>query len=207
MTRQRQRQGPPPESLEGFPPAIFDGVGFRAARQDPWWFCTCGQCRFDLGPEDPSGLGTLYAGTDPVSGVLEVIGPEFAGRPVARRFVAERTVWALAYDRPLQLADLVHRRAAGFGVTNELSTMVPYRVPQAWAKALADAGWDGISYRTRFNTSPQVTGMAWFDGAGAHGDWPATRWCDGDDPAMIEALAQFGIEVAEPPKLAALQVL
>ncbi len=78
------------------------------------------------------------------------------GRIIARRrFLADRTVWALTYDRPLVNADLTAVAAIGCGVTNELSTMVPYTVPQLWASAVDEYGWDGISYRTRFNPHPR----------------------------------------------------
>jgi hypothetical protein len=60
-----------------------------------------------------------------LAAVLEVIGPEVARGVVATEFLDVRTLHARDLDTPLSLADLVSRRAAGFGVTNELSTMVP----------------------------------------------------------------------------------
>lgn len=179
---------------------------YRAARHWPWWFCTCGNCRFDLDPGDDPPFGTLYAGTDEVTGMLETIGPELAGRAVARRFLSERTVWALAYDRPLELADLVSPGAVGFGVTNELSTMVPYDVPQQWATAFHHDGRDGVAYRTRFNTGPDATGLALFDDAGAHDDWVALAVCAGDADPILDALAERNIAVERPPRLADLDV-
>ncbi len=66
----------------------------------------------------------------------------------------------------MRTADLLSRRAIGFGVTNELSTMVPYDTPRRWSAALRGSGFDGISYRTRFDTGPTSRGRALFGPAG-----------------------------------------
>lgn len=206
MSRQRVVQALPPASLDGFPVTAHADAVYRVARREPWWFCTCGDCRFDLSPGAPGGLGTLYAGTDPITGVLETIGPELTGLPVARTFLAERTVWILGYDRPLELADLCHPAAVGFGVTNELSTMVPYSRPQAWAEAFAERGLDGISYRTRFSTEREPTGVALFDEAGHH-DWIAVASCRADDDSVVAALSTRRIVVADIPSSSSMQIV
>ena len=177
------------------------------ARRAPWWFCTCGNCRFDLDGAGGTGHGTLYAGLDQVTGALETIGPEMIGGVIAREFLAARVVWALAYDRPLQLADLTDPRATGFGVTNELTTMVPYTVPQAWATAFDDIGADGISYRTRFNIASEATGVALFDIAGSHPDWPALHAGRADADEMVDELTRRSITVADVPVLGAMTLL
>jgi hypothetical protein len=41
-------------------------------------------------------------------------------------------------------------------------------IPKAWATALHEHGYDGIAYRTRFNTGDTATGVAIFDVCGAH---------------------------------------
>jgi hypothetical protein len=198
-------QRSPAVSLDGFPSRRHSEEVYRAARRAPWWFCTCGDCRFDLDPRTPPELGTLYSGVDPITGVLETIGPEMT-RPITRTFLAERTVWMLAYDRPLELADLCDDAAVGFGVTNELSSMTPYDVPQAWARAFADDGWDGIAYRTRFSTGAQATGIALFDEAGAK-NWPAVQYCRAEDSDIVEALDVRHIRVDDVPSAAALTIL
>jgi len=55
---------------------------------------------------------------------------------------------------PTPIANLAHRRATGYGVTNELSTMTPYRYPQQWATALLEAGFRSLRYRTRSIPAP-----------------------------------------------------
>jgi RES domain len=207
MTRQRVAQLSPANDLDGFPTARHRRGFFRAARFAPWWFCCCGDCRFDLDAGSPFGQGTLYAGTDEITGILETIGPELAGKTISSRFLSDRIVWELNYDRAMVLADLTADAAAGFGVTNELSTMVPYIVPQSWASAFELHGLDGISYRTRFNPSPEPTGVALFDTAGSHPNWPASKVCDGNDERIVAAVAARNISVADPPMLAALTVL
>ncbi len=206
MTRQRVVQKAPPDELDGFPERIHDGIVFRAARVSPWWFCNCGHCRFDLEAAG-TGQGTLYAGTDEITGVLETIGPELIGRTIARGFLDNRTVWGLAYDRPVFIADLTADEAVGFGVTNELSTMVPYGIPQLWADAFEQHGLDGISYRTRFNTGAEATGVALFVVAGDHTDWPASRVRGMNDSVMVTELNRRHVTVEDPPALVALTVL
>jgi RES domain-containing protein len=207
VTRQRVVHNVAPPDLTGFPARTHDGFVYRAARCAPWWFCTCGGCRFDLEANPPHGQGTLYAGTDEITGVVETVGPELIGGTIARRFLDERNVWALAYDRAVIIADLTADEAVGFGVTNELSTMVPYGIPQTWANAFEQRGWDGISYRTRFNTAPATTGVALFDDAGSHPGWPARQVCGADDPAIVAELNRRHITVEDPPVLRSLTVL
>lgn len=198
VTRQRAVQGPPPDDLDQFPVRSHDGAFYRVAKFGPWWFCRCGGCRFDLMGVGDASRGTLYAGTNPITGVLETIGPEMVGRTVSSEFFRDRTVWVLAYDRALKLADLCHGSAVGFGVTNELSIMTPYEMPQAWAVALDADGWDGIAYRTRFSTGTAVTGLALFDTAGEH-DWPRQEHLPADSPEIRAELARLGIDVVDGP--------
>lgn len=179
---------------------------YRVARQAPWWFCTCGECRFDLSVDDPSGWGTLYAGTDPVTGVIEMIGPELDQRPITRTFLSTRTIWTLGYDQVMMIADLHHPSAFGFGVTNELTSMVPYDIPQAWAAALAARGLDGIRYRTRFSTGSAATGLAIFDEAGAK-DWVAVPLCRADDEEILAELTDRRIQVVDVPLSTSLEFL
>ena len=204
--RQRVVQGLPPESLQGFPIRRYKDEFYRAAREAPWWFCTYGDCRFDIQVDHRSGLGTLYAGSDPLTGVVEMIGPEMIERPISRAFLAERTIWTLSYDRVLILADLIQETALGFGITNELSNMVPYDVPQAWAEAFVNESLDGISYRTRFSTGKQSTGIALFDEAGAH-DWVALPYCRADDEEIVDALKSRFIDVEEIPSSSSMDVI
>ncbi len=134
---------------------------------DPWWWCANGDCRFDL---DMSGQGTLYLGVGQLAGLMEVLGPEITDGEVSEEDLRTRSVFGL--DPKLtgsrRIANLVDRRAAGFGVTNELSNMTPYAIPQQWASALYRAGFRGIQYRTRFDPGPATSGLALFGPAGSN---------------------------------------
>lgn len=136
----------------------------RAARHAPWWFCSDGQCRFDLIAPD----GTCYLAHDEVGALLELVGPELAGGAVSEEFLAERRLYALTLDADVVVADTTSRRAAGFGVTNELATMADYHVPQAWAKALHQHHFAGVAYRLRFDPGAAVGGIARFGAGGQH---------------------------------------
>jgi hypothetical protein len=57
---------------------------------------------------------------------------------------------------------------AGQGVTNELFTITPYDVPQAWAACLQRAGWEGLINRLRHGLSPERFGLALFGDTGTH---------------------------------------
>ncbi len=139
----------------------MQGTLWRASRHAPWYYCDCGECRFDL--DDPRG--TCYLGTDELVGVLESIGPEIHHGVIAAAYLDQRRLHRWRPSRPLTLADLANRRALGSGVTNELSTMTPFTVPRAWARAF-DRSFAGIVYRTRFDTGETARGVAHFGARG-----------------------------------------
>lgn len=176
---------------------------YRAARHTPWWFCACGGCRFDL--DEPRG--TCYLATDPVSGLLESIGPEWAtGRPLTRAFVTGRTVHALDLPQRVTLANLTSRKAIGFRVTNELSDMTPY-VPRAFATLLdgvtgrTGPAFDGLRFRSRFDTGATTRGVALFGDHGAQTSWTSAEVREVDEP-LLDELRALGVLVTDPPALA-----
>lgn len=52
---------------------------------------------------------------------------------------------------PGDYAHLSHEHSADFEVTGELTNSDDYPLPQAWAAALHEAGFDGIRYTPRFS--------------------------------------------------------
>ena len=199
MTRSASRQRRPPKSLAGFPRSTLRrGLRiFRAARHAPWFFCSCGNCRFDL----PTPNGTLYVGTDVLVGLLETIGPHLSGGVVSLQFLEQRRIFSRRLSADLPVANLTSRRAAGFGVTNELATMTPYDIPRAWAVALYGTGYAGIRYRTRFDVGADPCGLALFGDAGER-DWRAYDDGPADAPAIMERLQrECNITVADRPCL------
>ncbi|MET7894979.1 hypothetical protein [Streptomyces mirabilis] len=181
-------------------------VLYRAAKRGKgaWYFCHSGDCRFDL----PSPRGTLYAGTDELSGLLESIGLDWcAGKRAAvliPELVNERQIHSYKPPAIWQLANLCHRKAAGFRVSNELADMTPYDIPREYAM-IFDATRDrvgrrrfhGIRFRSRFDPGTLPRGVALFGEEGER-PWVSSKVREIDDELIAE-LAAIGIAVEEPP--------
>ena len=170
-SRERVAQGPPPADLTGFPTCRVEVSTdlFRAhdASLGAWWFGSDGGGRFDLA--EPRG--TCYLAYDPESAVRERIGPVLgSAAAVPESLLADVVVSRLSLPAAREVADLQSRAAAGHGVTRELETMVPYAVPQAWARAFDGAGLGGVRYGPRF-TPGEGSALAVFGQAGP-ADWP-----------------------------------
>jgi hypothetical protein len=169
--RERTALGPPPESLTGFPayPVGTETDLFRAHGRGlgPWWFGNDGSGRFDL----PPPRGTCYLALDALSALRERLGPVLgAAQAVPESLLEESVVSRLRLPESRHVADLQDRAAAGFGVTRELESTVPYAVPQAWARAFDDAGLGGVRYGPRF-TPGDSSALALF-GAEGSAQWP-----------------------------------
>jgi len=101
--------------------------------------------------------------------------------------------------RDFSLANLTSRQAAGFGITVEIGTLVPYDLPQAWAAKLRHAGAEGLAYWLRHDPA-RTEGIALFDLHGEREDWPSGRECS-ISTELIERLGEeCGIEVREVPR-------
>jgi len=179
-SREVVAQRAPQAALAGFPAYRLDPRTLlcraHLAANGPWWFSHDGGGRFDL----PAPRGTCYLATDPAVAVRERLGAVLGGVPYVPVSLLEGVVVSrLGVPVARRLANLRVARAAEFGVTRELETMVPYAVPQAWARALADAGMEGVRYGPRF-TPGAASSVALFDEAGAR-DWPT-------DPTPVPAV-------------------
>jgi len=197
--RERPAQGPPPASLTGFPAHCLtpDTTLFRAHKDSlsPWWFGSDAGGRFDL----PSPRGTCYTALDAVTAVRERLGPVLGpGRSVPESVLEDVVVSRLHLPREREVADLQSRRAAAFGVTRELESMVPYAVPQAWARAFDTAGLAGVRYGPRF-TPGEASSVAVFGEAGS-ADWPV-------DPEPVPAQQASDVDSLPTPRLADLTVV
>jgi hypothetical protein len=173
---------------------------FRAHRAElsPWWFSSSGQGRFDLPPPD----GTCYVASDAQAALRERLGDSLvAAGVVPASLIDGAVVSTLTVPRGSQLADTTAEGAADF-VTREISTITPYEVPQAWARALRADGHGGIRYQPRFTTSPRTFAYALFGAAGMAA-WAA-------DPAPLaaaEVAARARVTVERAPRLARLTIL
>ena len=137
----------------------------------PWWFNSDLTQRFDL----PQPHGTCYLAFDAVTAFLEALGPDrdiaAAGTiVVSDRFVAERRLRRLTLPHPFVAAHLASRRAAPYGVTLEISTIIPYDMSQEWASALREAGFDALIYRARHDPGA-ATALALLGRTGERTSW------------------------------------
>jgi hypothetical protein len=207
-TRQTPSLRPPFDDLSGFPTAAALAAGTRLWRvvsdsrvDDPVWFGCAGTNRFDLHPLSPDGV--CYVALDPAGAILEagfrdaaVAGGQLTITPA---MFADRHLRALYTPDMLVLADTEHHHATGFGVTRELSTIVPYMLPQWWAQALHETGpydLSGIRFEPRHAVGRQAAALF---GPRGRGDWRT------DDPVRLDAgtlrreLQATGTAVLEPP--------
>ena len=140
-----------------------------------------------------------------MSGIIESIGHELGNGVISSEYLDARRIFGWELAAALPVANLVSRRAVGFDVTNELSTMTPYGIPQAWARALHEAGHGGIRYRTRFDTGATARGIAHFGPAGpAHR--PAGRPVAIDQRLRQRLHDECGLRIVPPPRLDELEV-
>ena len=193
MSREVVAQLPPSLPLDGFPTRhLTPGDPLQRAHTNaygPWWFGSDGGGRFDL----PDPRGTCYLASSAVVAVRERLGTVLGGQPVvAASLLDDVVVSTLHLPDERDVADVESQAATRFGVTRELETMVPYAVPQAWARAFDAAGIGGVAYGPRFTTGDAVS-YGIFGPAGAT-DWPV-------DPEPVAAVAVPGVPVAvEPPR-------
>jgi len=158
--------------------------------------------RFDL----PAPCGTCYLACDPLAALLELFGADRLGGLVSAEFLAQRRLRELRIPRDLTAADLTSRRAAGFGITSEIGTIVPYEEPQAWAASLHGAGFEGLVYWLRHDPSG-VEGWALFGPAGERKHWRRGREVPISGALVRRLQRECGIVVARIPQAAELTVL
>lgn len=168
----------------------------------PWWFSSSGEGRFDL----RSPHGTCYTAADPAGALLEVVGPDRTGGALCREFFDARRLHELHVDRPHALAHLAARPSASFGITAEISTLVPYDLPQAWAAALHRAGADGVAYALRHDPEGSL-GCALFGEAGAHPELPVAASSSIPEALLAGLGLTASLVVLPRPRLDQLQLV
>jgi hypothetical protein len=141
-----------------------------------------------------------------MSAVLEKLGEKMVEADVGTDFFAMLRLSRLCVPDDADLADLSDGRAAGFGVTNELSTMTPYDLPRRWASRFAASGFSGIRYHTRFNPKAEGAGVALFGDAGEQ-NWPVQDQEEFGLGHFLDLEQAFGIRVVPPPAKADLMIL
>lgn len=117
--------------------------------EGPWWFSSAGTGRYDLA----APCGTYYLASSAAAAVRERIGPDLAAhRIVPASLLRDRVISRLSLPAPVPVANVDVAAGIRFSVTSQLPVMVPYRIPQAWAAALAAAGF--ADRFTRLRSAP-----------------------------------------------------
>lgn len=186
----------PPASLVGFPGSSAPPIAVRVCRRgrSPWWFSNDGSGRFDLLPPD----GTCYLATDAFAAIREAT----RGGPVSGQWVADRDVCQVDIPRGATLAATTRAAAARFGVTKELVTVVPYELPQRWARAFRAHGFGGIRHELRHDNRARPSVVSLFGAGGGAGSPVASAL-----PLTAEALARAGVTVIPIPPADVLTVV
>ncbi len=209
-SRERVTLGAPPEkrsALEDFPrKTLRRGLTLwrvtRAGRH-PWWFSSELSGRFDL----PPPYGTCYLATDDLTALLESVGPEMVGGTFSELFLKDRCLRRLALPRDHRVCDLTDRHAVGFGLTAEIHTIVPYKLPQAWAKALHDAGAEGVLYHARHDLSFDGKAVGLFGKSGERRSWSRGREVAIDKKLRSRLYESCRISVLPIPRASELRII
>ena len=187
--------GLPPDDLSRFPAFGVDRRRslYRIHRTDagPWWFSGDGSGRFDL----RDGRGSCYLAVTPVGAFIEVFR---VATVIPEAEVEARSLSTLAPPKRVNLADCTVSAARKFGITGAVHTQPDYALPQAWAAALAAAGFGGIRYRLSHDPAQKELGVALFGAAGQQ-SLPIRRTETVPPAAVEEARQRFGLVVAPTP--------
>jgi hypothetical protein len=199
---------PPPEDLSEFPaqPAgraartlyriFFNRDRHTGALNSPWRFTSVppGTSRFDL----PEPNGTCYWSDHRYGAFIEV----FRGaRMIDRQDVTRRRLFT-AVPPELHLADTTAAGSYRFGITAELSTVVGYALPQAWADVLHRAGFAGLIGLCRHDPTQRARNVAVFGPAGTparRAGWRTRRELLENDVELAVELAELGVRIAPVP--------
>lgn len=198
---------PPPATLTGFPirprsrsPRTLYRIFWhrsRAGRLNSAWNFTSvppGGNRFDL----PSPAGTCYWSDRAVGAVVEV----FRGIKILAPVDLQRRRLFSAVPPPLRLADTTAPAAYSFGVTVEMSAIMPYDLPQQWAQALAAHGTEGLIGLCRHDPSGRARNIAVFGPTGTparRAGWTVERTRMDRDPQLMADLRRLRVRTVPVP--------
>ena len=126
--------------------------------------------------------------------------------------IARKAHFTVRLEAEIHLADCCVPAAGDFGVNGEIHTTTNYSVTQAWAAALAQAGFAGVRYFCR--SDPAMSLIADAAQRGGHrllhdaffdtiGEAPPGRWPAGRDTAISEKILEeaeaYGLRVRPTP--------
>jgi len=197
----------PPADLNRFPTVTAAQTPARLFRlvhvrdragtlNPPWHFSSRppGDSRFDI--DQPEG--TCYWSDRRYGSWVEV----FRGTGVVDRADVTRRALFTTTPPALELADTLAPAGHAFGMTGELSTIVPYDRPQSWARAFRSAGFDGLVGVCRHDPSLRARNVAIFGPAGVvtrRRGWVTTRSSPLADAVLAGELRDLQVQVAAAP--------
>ena len=188
-----------PDELEDFPALVLPGGAevhrIHSTELGAWYFNARDTWRFN--PCSVAGLGACYLAERPVAGLLEI----YQGVAVVdERDIAGKAHFTATLQADVRLADCCVPAVGEFGVNGEIHTTIDYDLTQAWAAALARAGFAGLRYFCRSDPAMSLIGYAFFDRAGEAplGRWPAGRDAPIGENILREA-EDHGLRVRPAP--------
>ncbi len=151
----------PPDDLPELPSAKLGTEALwriHAADVVPWFFNAGPYGRFNL-----VDWGTCYLSEEPIGAFVEKFGRLLRpGGVIPEPLVDTQRLSRLRPPR-VSIVDLTDPRVLGLvGLTAEIHTTTDYDLTQSWAKALRDAGYTGIRYKTRHDPRRQLVSIALF---------------------------------------------
>jgi ribosomal protein S18 acetylase RimI-like enzyme len=185
--------------LRGFPRTLLapgtEIHRIHSAALGAWYFSGEDTSRFN-----PCGIpkrGACYFAERAVAGLLE----SYKGvTVVAEQDIAAKAHFTATLGTELELADCCSATALRFGINAEIHSTTDYELTQAWATALAAAGFAGVRYFCRSDPSMALVGYAIFDAAG---EAPPGRSPAGHDRPIGEALLreaeEYGLRIRPTP--------
>lgn len=152
--------------------------------------------RYDLtAPE-----GTCYLALSPVGAWLEVFRTSGI---VAAHDVRRRRILETRPPRHVRAADLLAKRARGYGVTGEIHTTKEYSATRAWAAQLHRATFRALQGKIRHDPGLRERSLTLFDAAGQHEPY-GWRWRKDirrldQEKALLAKLEKYGFRIRELP--------
>jgi RES domain len=108
--------------------------------------------------------------------------------------VRVRRISVLSVPREMHLADCTQAHARRFGVTAEIHSGTSREQTQAWARAFARDGFEGVRFFVRHDPAQRRVGVALF-GPWGEATWPVLSTEDIGADLVLDVERLFGIRV------------
>jgi RES domain len=130
----------------------------HAADASPWFFDTGPDGRFNL-----DDAGTCYLAEEPIGAFVEKFGRLLRPGGVIPEPLVDTQRLSRLRPPKVNVVDVTDPQVLGLiGLTAEIHATTDYGLTQSWAKALRDAGYDGIRYKARHDPRGELVSIALF---------------------------------------------